>query len=424
MDLGVQIIRPIDPSMKTFTPEEYAKALGNLSPEARAMILEDETGMPSINDVGLECGLSEEQIPVFVKICVPTMYGLVTVADMQKLLVEELSIKKDHAERISERCKETFLKPVSEQFGNTQTSTAADEEQPETQDDGMEKLRKEMVAKIRGHAVGAGNAKALSALEGRVHGNAHDVDQFKFETEETRVFGELLSMLSEPVKKVIVEGVYKNAVKGASVDFGLDDEAMAGIQMEVLVFLMGLQSRSELQRVLEQHQSLTEVQGAEVMKGLEKTLFAPLAEYLPGNSEEGEGAGSITLLASITENTAAAERMGKLPSGVQEVIKGDDLQRSFTTLIRKHNLSVDVARSLAQHVSVVLVGLGTTNDFKVNVTKDTGLEPSKLESVFQDIEVSLFKPVRTAILTALEQKKTDATPPPTPTTDPYRTDAS
>jgi hypothetical protein len=236
---------------------------------------------------------------------------------------------------------------------------------------------------------------------------------------------EQFATLAEPVRRIVLDGVYKRATKQATESYTLDEEALAGVQMEVLLFLVGIQNKAELRELLENHPSLTAEQGAEVMSSLEKSLFAPLANYLPNDGEGEGGAGVASLLDAINENATAAERMGKLPAGVQEVIKGDGLQKAFVNLVRKHALSPDIAAILAQHVSVVLVGLGTTNDFKVNVTKDTGLDPSKLEAVFQDVEISLFKPVRTAILTALEQKKagtvTAATP--APGNDPYRTDA-
>jgi len=221
-------------------------------------------------------------------------------------------------------------------------------------------------------------------------------------------FTKLLSEVAPPVRKVLEEGMHTTATQRALEAYRLDDEAHAAIEGLVRMVLLGLQTRDEFHNMLTNHQSLTREQGEEVMIVLDKALFAPLAEHLTKRTAADSAFEVPTLTSFLDDERSAQERLVKLPGSVQEVIRSTALNSAFHALVQKHDLGAARAKILGRHVVTVLVGLGTTNDFKVNVTRDTGLDPSALDALFQDVEQLLFKPVRTAILAALEEKKAAA----------------
>ncbi len=240
------------------------------------------------------------------------------------------------------------------------------------------------------------------------------------DNETDKIIQEQWQNLADPVRKVILHGVYKEAISTSIEKFGLDEEARASVMLEVLFYLIGLQNRAALQNALTDHPVMTSVQGKELFEALDKKLFAPLTIYLDGAEVGGVDAQMLTMC--IDSVPKKYERLSQLPESVRVVVTGETLGDDFLSIVKKHGLRPQQAQLLAQQVSTVLVGLGTTNDFKVNVTRDAGLESAVLEALFLDVESKLFKPVRTAILTALAQKKAtggNATAS-TSSSDPYR----
>ena len=104
--------------MKTFTTEQYIRALHGLNDAAKDMILEDDTGVPMIGDVAKEFGLSEEQEAEFTAICVPMLYGLVSISEMPEFLTSNIGLSESEASRLHQRCKETFFGPVLRHLGD------------------------------------------------------------------------------------------------------------------------------------------------------------------------------------------------------------------------------------------------------------------------------------------------------------------
>jgi hypothetical protein len=100
------------------------------------------------------------------------------------------------------------------------------------------------------------------------------------------------------------------------------------------------------------------------------------------------------------------------------------MESGLASLLGKYALGKEHTPVFVAEAVRVMVGLTTTNNFKMEVTRATGLNPNTLDALFFDAESTLFKPVRMAIMQALEQRGsvTNAPTPPMPskTVDPYR----
>ena len=237
----------------------------------------------------------------------------------------------------------------------------------------------------------------------------------------TTYLSEKFSSRAPEVQRAILKREHHTAVLKATTAFGIDGEAREALELEVLYVLLGLQTVSEFEKELENNSVLSVDEGRKFAQDIRKTLFAELALYLPG-MEESSGARNETLASCIDADSEVQARLTKLPESVQAMVQSVQLEEAFATLQKKHHLDSPITRSLGEQVVRVMVGLTTMNDFKVNVTRVAGIPPSSLDALFMDVEQTLFKPVRTTILGAL-QKNINSLPDKesSPAEDPYRT---
>lgn len=225
-----------------------------------------------------------------------------------------------------------------------------------------------------------------------------------------------------PVQRAALAGAHRNAVIVATGGMGLDGEGIAALQMEVLFVLLGAQTVQEFEMELANHPTLTVEQGRIVAENLRKTLFAELALYLPGMEEDAARSAVATLRDSIAAHADVETRLAKLPDSVQATIRSPELERAFADIQKRHAVMGPIAAMLGMSIARVMVGLVTMNDFKVAVTRDAGIPPNNLEALFLDVEQQLFKPVRTTIMSALENNM-GALPKKQPSADPYHASA-
>lgn len=244
-------------------------------------------------------------------------------------------------------------------------------------------------------------------------------------------------MLDERTKKYILEklngrapqvraairgGRYHDAVMSAVASFGIDGRAREELELEVLYVLLGIQSISEFEHILESHPVLSMEQGRRFAQDIRKTLFAELALYLPGMEEDAARSAVATLRDSIAAGGDVETRLAKLPGSVQTTIRSPELESAFADIQKRHGVTGPVAAMLGMSIARVMVGLTTMNDFKVAVARDAGIPPNNLEALFLDVEQRLFKPVRTTIMSALE-RTVDTLPTKQTGTDPYHASA-
>jgi hypothetical protein len=229
------------------------------------------------------------------------------------------------------------------------------------------------------------------------------------------------NQLDAQVRKAVLTGTYRSAVNAAVTGTGLDEEGIATLQLEVLFVLLGAQSVQEFEEELENHPALAVGQGKMIANRLRKTIFAELALYIPGMEDADGGQAIEKLGTSIDGDVEIRTRLAKLPEGVQSTVQSPQLEEAFAFVQKKHGVAPEVAQMLGNQIVRVMVGLTTMNDFKVSVTRVAGIAPNNLDTLFADVEQTLFRPVRTAILGALQKNMGSLPGQSAPTVDPYRT---
>jgi hypothetical protein len=194
----------------------------------------------------------------------------------------------------------------------------------------------------------------------------------------------------------------------------------------VLFVLLGLQTINEFENEISLRSVLSTQQSREFVKKIQDELFAGLISTPQdtGASSSDSTRNPTTIHTAIDAYGLVRERLERLPQSVQTVIRSQEMESGLASLLGKYALGKEHTPVFVAEAVRVMVGLTTTNNFKMEVTRATGLNPNTLDALFFDAESTLFKPVRMAIMQALEQRGsvTNAPTPPMPskTVDPYR----
>lgn len=203
--------------------------------------------------------------------------------------------------------------------------------------------------------------------------------------------------------------------------------------------LYGLVPRTQVDGVLMQELGVDMPKAQQIVGRANATFLAHLSSVTPFSSNAVEVVPSVPdnarpQLTATTIHTAidayglVRERLERLPQGVQTTIRSQELENSLNALMKKHQIGPEKAPVFVAEAVRVMVGLTTTNNFKMEVASALAFNPNKLDLLFLDSESTLFKPVRMAIMQALEQKREPVQAPTAPTatalptrsTDPYR----
>lgn len=211
----------------------------------------------------------------------------------------------------------------------------------------------------------------------------------------------LCANLPTPVVTTITTHKYREYCT-AALHSVVDSEAQNNVVLEVLATLLGLQTMQEFEEYFQHFPSLSAEQGRDFVTAIHKSLFAELALYVDGMSGDNNSGPLHTLETAVASDSDVSARLSKLPASVQTMIRSMQLEDAFASIQRRHHIDSDMATFLGGQMVRVMVGLTAINDFKVNITRTAGIPPSSLDALFQDIEQRVFKPVRTAILGALE----------------------
>jgi hypothetical protein len=117
-----------------------------------------------------------------------------------------------------------------------------------------------------------------------------------------------------------------------------------------------------------------------------------------------------------------SKRFGQLPSVVQDAIFSESLASSLHESMHTAQLTADKCVECNQQVTLVLVGLATTKDFKEYVFSDLKLEQAIAKKLYDTVVTKVVLPVRDTLLksfdTANDAGKVDGQED--AETDPYR----
>ena len=213
--------------------------------------------------------------------------------------------------------------------------------------------------------------------------------------------------LSAPLKNkdVVLARTHSQIVQRAVASFGLDPEGVASLELEVLFVLLGLQTIAEFEEEVSQRSVLTAEQAGVFITSVRDNLFTGLVPALSWATQEAGPKNQLaTISAALETYGLVRERLERLPHNVQATIRSQAMEDALRSLIAKHRLSPEHTTAFVAEATRVMVGLTTTNNFKTEVTRVTALDPNTLDALFLDTETTLFKPVRMAIMQALEQR--------------------
>jgi len=245
-------------------------------------------------------------------------------------------------------------------------------------------------------------------------------------------------LLPQSYRAAILHEDYKLVPQGALSGTGLDSENLAYIQREVLFVLLGLQTVEDFDvqitgsGILIQDQTVTFLEAMHnFFSGLNTDDDMQSRQEAPPTAH---GFTATNIHTAIDAYGLVRERLERLPQTVQVTVRSQQLEDGLASLLSKHQVDQRLAPVFVAEAVRVMVGLTTTNNFKTEVTRSAGWDPNKLDALFLDTESVLFKPVRMAIMQALEQKQggsasqsTSSTPAPNinsvptpPRPDPYR----
>jgi len=245
---------------------------------------------------------------------------------------------------------------------------------------------------------------------------------------------EVWPRLPRAVQQAILEEKYISVTEQVADSLGVPKQSINALQLEVLFILLGLETLDALEETLSTKFGLSKELSTTCVDGLGADFFDPLVSeqgVTTSNKQPGQLVGATSIRNAIDAYGLVKERLGRLPQAVQETIRSTELETALSALIQKHMLDENLAPVFVAEAVRVMVGLTTTNNFKTEVTRVAHMEPNKLDALFLDAESQLFKPVRMAIIKALEQRQGagggSVPKPPTPPTqtnapqqDPYR----
>lgn len=117
-----------------------------------------------------------------------------------------------------------------------------------------------------------------------------------------------------------------------------------------------------------------------------------------------------------------SKRFRQLPNDVQDVILSDTLATALKTALESAHLSGEDFEACKKQVTLVLVGLATTKEFKAYLSEDAKLAPPVTEMLFSTLSSTVFVPVRDCLLKAFDTASGTNTQETTEGThnDPYR----
>jgi hypothetical protein len=252
------------------------------------------------------------------------------------------------------------------------------------------------------------------------------------EPEAQNVFQQAWKEAPSKVRDAILAQTHREVIQKATKNVNLDAEDVASLEQEVLFVLLGIQTIREFEDEISLRSTLTTEQSQDFIKKIHEELFARLLPQSHGMenkshtpvAEETARGTAITVHTAIDAYGLVRERLERLPQSVQATIRSEEMERGLASLLGKYQFKAEHAPVFVAEAVRVMVGLTTTNNFKTEVTRTTGLNPNTLDALFFDAESTLFKPVRMAIMQALEQRgsipQTNAPLTSVRATDPYR----
>lgn len=118
-------------------------------------------------------------------------------------------------------------------------------------------------------------------------------------------------------------------------------------------------------------------------------------------------------------------RFSRLPKEVQGIILSEEISNGIKEATEAVGLEGEKKKECVQQITLVSVGLATTNDFRNYLQNESGLDSENVMVFEEGITRTIFAPIKRALLTSLEQKNDSGasgenTQQAGTTTDPYR----
>jgi hypothetical protein len=239
-----------------------------------------------------------------------------------------------------------------------------------------------------------------------------------FDEETDAVIRAQWQALAGPVRNSIHDQEHKTAVRNAVSQYLLSKEDTVALEDEVLMVLLGLQTKEEFAEYLPTIEGLSPNDAAAVMTHIDEHLFALLSPYLNASSAAEPGSetpahthplnsgGSTSPLEQfVIKDDAIRERFEKLPETVRQAILAENVAQAFSNVVRNNDLNQEQFITLGTLAVQVMVGLATTKDFRSRATEQHLVDEAHLKELVAEVEQNMFKPVRDAIVHTLDKRK-------------------
>jgi len=214
------------------------------------------------------------------------------------------------------------------------------------------------------------------------------------------------------VRSAILDQSYKQSARSAASSYELTEAALDTLEEEVLMVLLRLQSKDEFASALPSTvPDLSSADAEHLATQLDEQFFSLFSPYLDEAPEQAQqvgprALGSTSPVEQFIHNQEDVEaRFNKLPKNVQDAILSAEVAGTFSELVRTHDLEQGAFMTFGTSASRVLVGLATPRDFRQTVAESKIVPDGKHDSFTSTVEDGMFKPVRDAIVQALDARK-------------------
>lgn len=216
------------------------------------------------------------------------------------------------------------------------------------------------------------------------------------------------------VRNTILDQSYKTAVRNSASHLDLSDTDLQTLEEEVLMVLLGLQSKEDFAKELgTQLPQLGTQDVTTIVTSIEERFFALLSPYLDHKQASEDAQSTVprkltttSPLEQFVQNQEDVQtRFSKLPESVRTAVLSSEVAGVFAEAVRTYDLDQNRFMLFGNNAVRVMVGLATPQDFRAVVTQQTLVPAEAVEAFAGVVEQGMFRPVRDAIVQALKDRK-------------------
>lgn len=203
---------------------------------------------------------------------------------------------------------------------------------------------------------------------------------------DSQLLNNELNKLSPAQREKIAALGMENKVVEIAAKLALNDEQSRGLELEVMLAIVGLEERDDLEQNLIRGLGLTPETAKRAVEEIDNSIFKPLEDhFLELETKRYE------------EENDWEERFQHSPAEVQKAIANSDTETKITAIGQRHGLHVDQVGELADETGLVMLGLTHPDQFIPHLKSRLNLDENKAGAVAQDVNVEILSAIRESI---------------------------